>query len=337
VKILLLSDIHAHNFQDFAKPGFGMNSRLNYTLEAVTAALQYAVDNKITTVFVLGDIFHSHSKLDVDVIHHTYDAFADFAQDVDFTFLVGNHDQSANDGSVHSVSIFKELGRVVEHPTWFCVGDQKVFAMPYMRDTEQWKSHVKWQDEQDVNYDIFLFHQGLNEGQIGAFNISLKGNIGLGDLPDTKFRFGGHYHKHQKLDDRTWYVGSPIQHNFGERDETKGFVVLDTDDGTVTQVPLDSPRFFQFNSVEDFKRSGVNEQYHYVKIVIDGSQNLVDIPGVKVIYTNKNEATDVEAPQPQHLDDTALMREYISRVNSELDVDKLLAIGQDVLEEVKYE
>lgn len=335
MKFVLISDLHLHNFQQFNRPTEdGMNSRLAHTLNAVEQGLKYASDNGIQNVFILGDVFHAHSKLDVDVIFHAYELFESYC-DLSLIFLVGNHDQAAKDGSIHSLKMFDRLGIVAQYGKSFafCEHDGteiNVLALSYRRDEEIWKKSIP-----KCKYDIFLGHQGINEGKIGAFNISLKGNISLSDLPDARFRLLGHYHKHQKLDDRTWYVGSPLQHNFGERGETKGFVVLDTIENTVTQIETDSPKFHQFDSVAAYEASGVDPKRDYVKIVL-GTDEDVEIDGVQIVHTNKNKGTDV-VEQPQHFDDTALMKDYIERENSELSVEKLLQLGQTILEGVEDE
>ena len=53
----------------------------------------------------------------------------------------------------------------------------------------------------------------------------------------------GHYHVHQKVDDGVWYAGAPDTFTFADDpDRAKGFVVLDTDTGSLRHVPVPGQR-----------------------------------------------------------------------------------------------
>ena len=59
-KILLFSDLHAHEYKPFAQPtAQGVNSRLMWILKTLEAIFNYATTNEITQIFFLGDLFHT--------------------------------------------------------------------------------------------------------------------------------------------------------------------------------------------------------------------------------------------------------------------------------------
>src|SRR5688500_1207905 len=66
--------------------------------------------------------------------------------------------------------------------------------------------------------------------------------VDLGALK-SDFVLLGHYHVHQKVDDRIWYAGAPDTFTFADDpDRAKGIVVLDTDTGTLRHVPVEGGR-----------------------------------------------------------------------------------------------
>lgn len=328
-KILLLSDIHAHNFQAFNRPTkTGINYRLQKTLECIKQAAYYAHLHPIDAIFILGDVFHAHNRVEVDVLHHTYEAIKHLASMAPTYILVGNHDQSSKDGRVHSLNIFSDIATVVEHPETFYLDCGLTVGMcPFIADTNAWKSII-WHEDMD----IFCFHQGLNEAKVGAFDIQIPAAIKLSDLPKARWTFAGHYHKHQQVAPDVFYVGSPLQHNMGERSEEKGYLILDTDTEQVEQIPTRAPRFYLFNSVKDFSDSKLDASENYVKLVLN-SDEPVDIPNVVVEYLKDHQAVDLEDVQPVHKTDESFLRDYVERVGTDLDKEVLIQIGKDLLEE----
>ncbi len=61
----------------------------------------------------------------------------------------------------------------------------------------------------------------------------------------------GHYHAHQEIGTlgNAWYVGSPMEFVRGET-SPKGFLVLDTEEGSVERVDLDLPRFVKLTGAQ---------------------------------------------------------------------------------------
>lgn len=245
MRVLLLSDIHLHNHQQFATilPN-GRNSRLQHLLNVVDEARRYAEQKKVDAVFVLGDVFHTRKTIDVDVYQSAWEALCRLCTSVRHAFiLVGNHDQYDKAGLIHALRPFRAFATVIDLPVLMRVDDLTFAAHPFTTTTTPWKQFVKCLPK---GLDFFFFHQGLSEATIGAFDIAVRAEVELKDLPADKARYiwGGHYHKHQTfLGGRGGYVGSPAQHNFGEREEEKGFVFIDTDIDYAEFVKTNAPRF----------------------------------------------------------------------------------------------
>ena len=92
---------------------------------------------------------------------------------------------------------------------------------------------------------ILISHFGLNEGILNS-GISIVADISLADLVGKyDLVILGHYHKPQEIirdDIKLYYVGSPIQLDWGEKGDEKRFLVVDTDTLDVKSIPTTAYR-----------------------------------------------------------------------------------------------
>jgi DNA repair exonuclease SbcCD nuclease subunit len=66
-------------------------------------------------------------------------------------------------------------------------------------------------------------------------------------IPDgVQHVFSGHYHPHMRVTDKATVVGSPLQLNWADEGDIRGFIVYDTDTDVQVFHPLDLPKFVTF-------------------------------------------------------------------------------------------
>lgn len=266
MKALLTADVHFHNFQQFATVKDGVNSRLYYTREVMREFFFTARRLKADITIIAGDLFHAREKLDVDVVSEVYKLIHENEHATRSLYLLrGNHD--TNSDSHSSLDIFKGLKHVnvvdnEESSEWF--SNEEIAYIPHFENRDDW---FRIEDRLHPAKALIM-HQGITGAEVGAFNIEITGEFGLSELPTTKYGaiFAGHYHKPQHVGGNVYYLGSPLQHNFGERGENKHFTLFDTETGEVTHIPTSTPKFYIFNSLEELEQSGVDSSYHYVKV-----------------------------------------------------------------------
>jgi DNA repair exonuclease SbcCD nuclease subunit len=370
MKILFFSDLHAHNFTQFATtlPG-GRNSRLQATLNVVEEITGFCNEKDVDVVFFLGDVFHARTKIDSDVYSATWHAFRKLSEVVDELFiLVGNHDQYSKDGRLHSLEPFKAFAKVIDRPVIERVittnDEEFTFAAhPFTTDIDRWKRFTKIIPK----VDFFLFHQGVSEAVVGAFDISIKAEVGLEDFPREKgdYCLGGHYHKSQWLTEGpkkkgVAFIGSPLQHNFGERnDGLKGWWLFDDKLsnslsgrwGHIGSYSTNAPKFRLYESAEAFEEDAKHATEggmvaeaveawnnelanNYIRVRCspqEGEQLLKVWPSLQ-IETKKDKVTEEHRVEEAALSsDEALLRAYIEQVKSGLDEERLLKMGMEML------
>lgn len=346
MRALFVSDLHAHNHEAFATtlPN-GRNSRFQNILNVLGEIRTLCLHHHVDTVFFLGDMFHSRTKVDVDVFGATWSAWREIAAIVDRVYiLVGNHDQYNKVGNVHSLEAFGQFARIIDQPMIDRVEGVTFAAHPFTTNMQQWNGFV---DLLPDGLDFFLFHQGICEAATGAFNISIKAEVSYADLPIQKARWclGGHYHKPQEIGEegKVAYVGSPLQHGFGERGETKSVILYQR--GKLERITLASaPRFVYYERATafwddvaarsadpaapwnrgDFIRVRTNQQKSVDKI-------LKHFPDIEIehqpgpIFEERRVETDVVSS------DRTLLAEYIQQNANGLDHERLLSFGLEML------
>lgn len=252
MRVVVIADVHCHQHEQFATTlPSGRNSRFQAILDVIGEVEIFCRKEEVDVLFVLGDVFHSRTKIDVDVYSATWCAFRDLCGAVNRAYiLTGNHDQGSKDGRVHSLEAFRAFATVIDLPVIVRANSQLMFAAhPFTTDIDSWKTFIKMLPR---DLDFCLFHQGVCEATVGAFDLSVKAEVSYTDLPLTKARWVllGHFHKAQWLGEaqRAGFVGSPIQHNFGERLEEKGFLYFDGIDKRPQFVPTHGPRFVLYGT-----------------------------------------------------------------------------------------
>ncbi len=255
MKIIVFSDIQLNNWQEFSRtlPN-GRNSRFQDQLNVLEHIFTYALAQKNGDDVLLvhnGDLFESMTeKIDKQVFLAAYEMFSQFSKnDIPVILLTGNHDWIDKTETAHMVEPFKEIENVVvvDKDVRQVVGDTSLNFIPYTR--SNFKNKVAALASKATSKLNYLFtHQGVSGAKVGPRDVLLKEAYSPEDFGTRVFDvvFNGHYHKPQRWGN-FWIIGSPVQKDFGERNDRKGFLFLDTlkDPKLPVYEQLDAPRFFK--------------------------------------------------------------------------------------------
>jgi DNA repair exonuclease SbcCD nuclease subunit len=341
MKALFVSDLHAHNHEQFATTlANGRNSRFQAILNVLEEVRFLCQEHEVDAVFFLGDMFHSRTKVDVDVFGATWNAWRDIAAEVKHLYiLIGNHDQYNKVGSVHSLEPFRDFATVIDQPMIERVEGVLFAAHPFTTNMKQWHRFVEMLPS---NLDLFLFHQGICEAATGAFNISIKAEVSYSDMPLAKAQWclGGHYHKPQAIGEekRVLYIGSPLQHGFGERTEKKSVVLFDSGENLLHRIFTVAPGFDLFDDEGAFEASllaGYDPTRCYVRVRTDSQlaadQIKKDYPSVQVEMIGKQEFEERRVSTDVVSSDRTLLEAYVKLTESKLDHQRLESFGLEML------
>ena len=276
MRLILFSDLHAHTYREFAKAPvdpLNLNSRLENCLLALDKIRTYAVTNSIKTVVFAGDLFDKRNVIQTAMYNLVWNRIELFKREaLELILIVGNHDQTTLDGTVHSLEPMKPIAKVIEEPTEIALSRRIwLTCVPYMEDTKALHKAVNRLHGPPGDINILVAHMGLQGAKTGPVEYQPKEQLSVDDIGGFDFSFFGHYHKRQKMGKQKWYIGSPMQQNRGEREDLeKGFLVFDTDTLKIKNVPLGFPEFVSLEYGGQ-TLADVLVSNKYVDLLVDGA------------------------------------------------------------------
>ena len=250
-----LADAHLGFRQYHRQTASGINQREADVANAFRTAIDDVIAARPDAVLLAGDLFHAVRPTNAAIVF-AYQQFQRLRQalpDTPVVMIAGNHDtpRSSETGSI--LRLYEELGLDValDRPRRFVYPalDLSVLAVPHQ---------VLWDAERpvlrpegDQGTQVLMVHGEVE----GVYPPEVSGATWGGALlrPDELHATDwtwvalGHYHVQYEVQPRVWYAGAldyVTSNPWGElRDESrrgtdgKGWLLVDTDTGTVTRRP----------------------------------------------------------------------------------------------------
>jgi len=256
MKFIIFSDLHAHPYKEYStSTSEGLNSRLQDTLNVLQQILDYCrIPNTwIDDAFFLGDLFHQRGRIHVETFNKVYGYLEKLADYPGLHLIAGNHDFTSKALNESVLKTLRKIANVYEKPATLIFDKDTedevvVDVLPYCESVEG----LKFVSQKGKKYTrLLLGHVAVYGAVVGPNEFKPESPIKLPDLQLSRYWqiFLGHYHKKQQLRDNTWYVGSTLQQNWGERGNDNSFFVVDTKRKTVEQIPIKGPKFILLDEI----------------------------------------------------------------------------------------
>ncbi len=220
----------------------GLTTRLLHLIECWRWIVKTSVDAGCEGIFVLGDVFNSRTEIPLGVLDIVCREFHKASEYLDIVVLAGNHDSLLRSPERNSLQVFRGYARVVETP---CVY-KKFLLMPWTEDAQAYRKAVDTMSKRSKP-DYLLSHVMLQEAGYPG-----KG-IPLAYLYPKRFKMVllGDVHEPKLIAPNVQYVGSPLQLDFRDAGQKRGFFVLDTSMSEWTyHSNMQSPRFHILSSAD---------------------------------------------------------------------------------------
>lgn len=256
MKFIIASDLHFHKYR-----AFNQNNRRLHKLVQVVDELFVTANEHGANILIPGDLLNNMQTVHVEAMEAVTDIFTRMTSkypDI-FVFIIsGNHDYATKNlydrPAVSAISTIARLSDKILHidNTYWNCGDSCIYGLPYYEYREDLDKALDDLVEQASERDgksILLMHQ-----TIGFGHDLVPDDIDPDDPRLKKFDmvFNGHIHKHQKIRDGFYNVGSPIHRDAGDVGQDKGFLLYDTDMTEVDRIILDDyPKFRKLPAGED--------------------------------------------------------------------------------------
>lgn len=196
---------------------------LDRALAVLRSVREIALRRSATHIVCLGDFWDARGSLNVrqldavlDELHRWRDAR------LPAVFIPGNHDQVSVSGRVHGIRFAEAFANVAVATDRLLWADRKVAFLPWREDSAEQAALF---DLPGDGWTIFA-HAEVAGATTNGRHVA-PGRVGLEQIHrHARACYVGHYHKRQRLGDRTWYLGSPFEHNFGEMGDAKGLALI---------------------------------------------------------------------------------------------------------------
>ena len=200
-------------------PHFKVNNTVD--IDEMTIQLMTIIkEKKPDMVVVLGDILDRHENIHMTPLIKAVHLLRQIQDLVPLYVIIGNHDRKNNKVYLNEEHPFTALKywnntTVVDTVKLVTFKNLKFTLVPYVAPglfLEALNTVENWQDS------VCIFcHQEFKGAQMGAFT-SVEGDDWHINNP---YIISGHIHDYQKIQNNILYLGTPIQHSFGDSSNKK--------------------------------------------------------------------------------------------------------------------
>ncbi len=203
-------------------------SNLEESDRVMEMALSLAKRHAVQRVEILGDLFHTHAIVRLEVLEFWQKWLSRF-NDFDTVVLVGNHDMVGDHNSTtHALNVFKgKIPYIVDQPRRLGIYGY----LPYRHSREHFIKDV--QQLASTGAKVLVCHQTISGSQYENGFYAPDG-IDPADIPFNLI-FSGHIHKRQiiKAGDKTViYPGTSRWESISDANEEKGLCIYEHDETT---------------------------------------------------------------------------------------------------------
>jgi len=340
MKFVFTADIHLSRYgQDEINDHTGLPERISGIKNTLYQMADYCKQNNISTMVIGGDIYHTKSII-YSMAQEILGDFIDAYPTLCFIILDGNHDLS--DKGVDAISSLKVLAKYknvmfVSHKDTLKL--ENILFVPYSKNLANIIS--------EGNSDILISHFGLSEGMLNS-GISIVSEIGMKNLIGKyKVVLLGHYHKPQEIINdsiKLYYVGSPIQLDWGEKGDEKRFLVVDSTTLKIESVPtIGYKKHIELeinteNKTQILKEAKlVKDRGDYVKLIKTDSVTLdKKFEDFNVVDKSEKDVTDRGVSSTMSQDQRMKRYLEIKKIDESLHAE-YLGIGLNIIEKVEKE
>ena len=332
MKFVFTADIHLSRYgQDKIEDTTNLPERLFSIREALQGIADYCKANEIWKFVIGGDLLHGKSVIYALAQSLMLDFFRDNSW-LEFIVIDGNHDLSGKGkGAVSALKSIDNEPNVTRIKENCFLSPDDILFVPYSNEMVDIIKNNKAK--------FLVSHFGLNEGILNS-GISIVADLKASDLIG-KYRYVllGHYHKPQDMVNpqiQIYYAGSPIQLDWGEKNEIKRFMVVDTEKEIIDSVPtFGYKKYVEYIITEENKTEiienarGLKKDGHHVKIVREEEVDIGDaVDEFRIVDKTKKDITNRGINSSMTQSDILSKYLEIKEIN---DIEQYLSVGLDII------
>lgn len=192
--------------------------------QIVSSILKIVSKKQPDCCILLGDVFDTHNIIHCSILFTVSDFLKRLQELTTVIVVVGNHDMSNQQDTFsgnHAFSAFSgENLNIVDKPTPLEIAEKNILLVPYTPPGTFIESVSKFIPNWD-RFDLIIAHQEFTGCKMGSI---------ISNCEEWKDSYppciSGHIHERQFIGENLLYLGTPVQHGYGD-DSEKGIGFLD--------------------------------------------------------------------------------------------------------------
>lgn len=337
MKFAYIADIHLSRYgQDKIEDQSHLPERLHSIKQALYEVAEYCITHGIPKIIIGGDVLHGKSIIYAIAQEIIIEYFHDFENKLEFIVIDGNHDISGKGADV--VSALRPLEDIhnvkwINFKETFKDKEHDILYVPYSYNLPQIIKSNKAR--------ILISHFGLSEGVLNS-GMSIISDVSIKDLKGRyELVLLGHYHKPQEIilnGVTVYYVGSLIQLDWGEKNEEKRFLIVDSDTLQVDSIPFTQyKKHIQIEITSDNKDEAIQaardarDAGDHVKVIMKETVDLTDLKGeFSIIDKTDRDITDRGITSNMSMEDK--LKKYLEiKGIPEVQYEMYLSVGMEII------
>jgi DNA repair exonuclease SbcCD nuclease subunit len=343
--VALTADNHIHPHGDSL-------FRLQTCLDCFEWICQESIKKGVKNIIHAGDLFHDRHKINVYAYNQLYNLIKKYNNDLNFYFLLGNHDIYYKESKIiSSLNPLQEITnvKIINDPSTLNINGYNIDFIPYSEDI------VNLLNSFEKKSDVLISHLSI----VGAktnyiYDIEYFDSFNNKDIQRSndilnsyKKVFLGHFHIKQFIEPNIQYLGSPLHLSYGDAMTDRGFFILNTENLNVDFIENKiSPRYYILPYNEDFSKYDLNNSYLKILIPQSCKSNWIEIKDsitnnynvlsidIEPIQDNISSETEliINSVDDFKNDKENLIKDYVNTFdNLNLNKEKLIKIGMEIV------
>jgi DNA repair exonuclease SbcCD nuclease subunit len=345
MKLCILGDTH------FGMRGDSLEFHRYYQKFYDEVFFPYLIENKIDTVFQLGDLFDRRKFINFNSLYLARKYFFDKLKEHNITFytLLGNHDVTYKNtlevnssqlllNEYENITIFDDFATVefdgvpVDVIPWLCADNQESI----FENIKNSKSQLSFGHFEIDGFEMDrgnVCHGGIDRTSLNKYDMVLT----------------GHFH-HKSNDGHIYYVGTPGEMTWADYNDPRGFHIFDT---ATRELEFVQNPFRMFHKVtyddgeQDFefwKKYDFNQlKETFVKVIVLNKQNpylfdnVIDnlykagVSDISIVEDFTDNLIDVEQEIVDQAEDTmTILSKYIDNLTLNVESEKLKTLMREL-------
>jgi DNA repair exonuclease SbcCD nuclease subunit len=309
--------------------------------QVIKASLE-AAKTRDCPLVIAGDLNDTKAVLRSEFVETICSMFCEYSN-VEKYVLVGNHDMNNHHNHLdHSLEFMKHLPNTVVIDTAQFVqlgSDSKEwYFIPYRHTNEEIIKELEV--ARKAGATNLIMHQGIMGASQSEYVLD-QSSISLDKLVGFDTVLLGHYHKHQTLENAT-YFGSPFSVSFAEANQSKGIWEISEEGTVMTSIKTNCREHIELRWIDDIPNDLPQlREDSIVKVILEGSKefclkyskddikkmlkvnNLSIVPEIKTQAKRRIEAHKVHKPYE-------VINDYLEQSDTNLDKNELKKFLQEI-------